>query len=457
MKEQIRDLCAKAEADYCEIRIEDSRKTAIRFQGKDLEEVEQSRLHGGNVRACVNGTWGFVTFNNLDELESRVKEAVDTARAASKHSNEKSRLAPVDPVEDTVRLSLKEDPREIALADKIALFAGYNDRMLSKEGIKSTGLRYFDTFTNLLFANSEGTLLDRDIMDMGMGGMAMAVHNGVTSRSSASAGGRDDFGVFRGLESDFDKAAEDAIGNAQSEVVKGGSYTVVCDPNLAGVFVHEAFGHLSEGDNVAEDPRMQEILTLGRKFGGEYLHIYDTGLDTGLRGHLKYDDEGVPTEHTDLIKDGELVGRLHSRETAGLMGERATGNGRAMSYLHPPIPRMRNTCIANGPHGSLDDLVKDIPLGVYAMDAFGGQTNGELFTFTAGQAFMIRDGKIAERVRDVTLSGNVFDTLKNIDGVGNDYGVHDGAGGCGKAGQFPLPVSHGSPHIRIQDVVIGGN
>ena len=79
-----------------------------------------------------------------------------------------------------------------------------------------------------------------------------------------------------------------------------------------------------------------------------------------------------------------------------------------------------------------------------------------MFTFTAGQAFMIRDGKIAERVRDVTISGNVFDTLKNITGIAGDYSVHDSAGGCGKAGQAPLPVSHGSPHIRIKDVVVGG-
>ena len=86
----------------------------------------------------------------------------------------------------------------------------------------------------------------------------------------------------------------------------------------------------------------------------------------------------------------------------------------------------------------------------------GGQTNGELFTFTAGQAFMIRDGKVAERIRDVTIGGNVFDTLKNITGIAGDFHVQDGAGGCGKGGQMPLPVSHGSPHIRIKDVVIGG-
>jgi len=101
-------------------------------------------------------------------------------------------------------------------------------------------------------------------------------------------------------------------------------------------------------------------------------------------------------------------------------------------------------------------MIAGTSLGIYAITASGGQTNGEMFTFTAGTAFMIRDGKLAERVRDVTLTGNVFKTLKDIDMLGDDLSIHDGPGGCGKAGQFPLPVSDGSPHVRIQNVVIGG-
>ena len=456
MKEHLTELAKRAGADYCEIRVEDSRQTAIAFQGKDLENVQESHMFGGNVRACVNGCWGFVTFNDIDTLENRVHEAVRNARAAAAANMENTVLAPVEPVQDVVKLDLKSDPRKVSLEDKINLFGGYNERMLGHDGVTSTNLRYFDTFTHLYFANSEGTWLDRESMDMGMGGSAVARVNGTTARGSASEGGRADFEAFRGLEKRFDKAAQDAVESARAEVVEGGSYTVICDPHLAGVFVHEAFGHLSEGDNVAEDKRMQEVLKLGRRFGESYLNIWDTGLDYGLRGYLPYDDEGVRTQKTWLIREGELVGRLHSRETAGRMGEKPTGNARALNYRFPPIPRMRNTCIGNGPHGSFEDLIKDVKLGIYAIDSAGGQTNGELFTFTAGQAFMIRDGKVAERIRDVTIGGNVFDTLKNITGIAGDFHVQDGAGGCGKGGQMPLPVSHGSPHIRIKDVVIGG-
>ncbi len=79
----------------------------------------------------------------------------------------------------------------------------------------------------------------------------------------------------------------------------------------------------------------------------------------------------------------------------------------------------------------------------------------EMFTFSAGEAYMIRHGKLAEMVRPVVLTGNVFTTLKNIDAIGNDLEMNQG-GGCGKGAQSPLPVSNGSPHIRIRHCLVGG-
>ncbi|MEK7290796.1 MAG: metallopeptidase TldD-related protein, partial [Planctomycetota bacterium] len=93
---------------------------------------------------------------------------------------------------------------------------------------------------------------------------------------------------------------------------------------------------------------------------------------------------------------------------------------------------------------------------IYAIGALGGQTNMEMFTFSAEEAYMIRNGKIQEKIRDVVLTGNVFETLMNIDAIGNDLKIHGGLGGCGKGGQSPLRVSDGGPHVRIQNIVIGG-
>ena len=138
------------------------------------------------------------------------------------------------------------------------------------------------------------------------------------------------------------------------------------------------------------------------------------------------------------------VGRLHSRETAGKMGEAATGNARAVAYRHRPIVRMTNTFIEPG-ESSFEEIIGDVKEGIYAKNWYGGTTSMEMFTFSAGEAYMIRNGKIEELLRGVVLSGNVFSTLGHIDAIGRDLGMNEG-GGCGKGEQSPLPVSNGSPH-----------
>jgi TldD protein len=249
-------------------------------------------------------------------------------------------------------------------------------------------------------------------------------------------------------------AAQRAVDLLGAETVVGGRYPVVLNPGLAGVFIHEAFGHLSESDFVYENPKAQEMMVLGRRFGSEILTVFDDGSAPGLRGAHKYDDEGTPTGRTDLIKEGVLVGRLHSRETAAKMGEKPTGNARATGYRYPPIVRMTNTAIEGG-ETPLEEMMGEIDLGVYACNMFGGQTMLENFSFSSAYAYMIRDGQIAELVKDVILAGNLFTTLANIDAVGDDFEWAHAGGSCGK-GQGGLPTTEGAPHIRIQDVVIGG-
>lgn len=204
-----------------------------------------------------------------------------------------------------------------------------------------------------------------------------------------------------------------------------------------------------------ENPDILEVMTLGRRFGPANLNIFDGAASVNHRGSYAYDDEGTPASTTQLIQDGVLVGRLHSRETAGKLGEAPTGNARCLNYHYPPIVRMTNTWIERG-DTPVADLFADIEEGVYACNWLGGMTNGEMFTFGAGEAWMIRNGQLAEPVRDVTLSGNVFSTLADIEAIGNDF-FWDESGGCGKSNQGGLAVGCGGPSLRIRNVVVGGD
>jgi TldD protein len=345
----------------------------------------------------------------------------------------------------------------VALAEKKSTMEAYNELILGYDGrIESTNVSYGDAFRLVRFANSEGAYIEeeRPVVAVSLSAVARSGDN-VQVAHESFADTEAGFSLARGRAEEALEVAKRAVELLDAPPVQGGKFTVVLNPKLAGVFAHEAFGHLSEADHVYENEQMKQLMVLGRRFGPDLLNIVDDGSLPGLRGSHKYDDEGTPTRKNYLIKEGVLVGRLHSRETAAKMGEQPTGNARALNYRYEPIVRMTNTYIDKG-NATFEEMIRDIRLGVYALDYFGGMTSLEMFTFSAGYGCMIRDGQIAEMVRDVVLTGNVFETLMNIDTLGDKVEWASAGGGCGKDGQSPLPVDDGSPHIRIQNVVVGG-
>jgi len=439
-------------ADYLEARLEESQTSYITYRGRELDSIGRASAIGGNVRAMVKGAWGFVSFNDLNELPGRVELAVKQAQFAG--NNEESQLALVEPVVDILSTKQDKNPVVIPLAEKKQLLDEYNDIIWHTPKLQTSIIGYGDSYKKVIFLNSLGSYIEQDRADVTLRLTAVATEDNEVQQAVLSLGSRGDFSLIQGLHQQVEQMAQHAVELLSAPQAKGGEYTVVLDPVLAGVFAHEAFGHLSESDFVYENDRLREIMTLGRKFGSSELNIVDNATMPGLRGSYKYDDEGVPATKTYLIREGKLVGRLHSRETAAKMKEEPTGNARAINYHYPPIVRMTNTYIEPGA-ASFEDLIGDIKEGIYVKNWYGGTTSMEMFTFSAGEAYMIRHGKLAEPLRPVVLTGNVFTTLMNIDGIGNDLKMNQG-GGCGKGEQVPLPVSNGSPHIRIRHCLVGG-
>ena len=454
LQDRLSDAIApyRQQVDYLEIRLEQSESTAIAYRGKQLDAVDRSFALSGGIRACHKGGWSFVTFNGLADLNNRIEEAIAQAKLIG---NATTQLAQVSPVQDYVAVEFAKDPRGIALDTKRQLIEAYNQILLDFDPrIQTTTAGYSERFGTTYFVNSTGSCIAQERLDLsGRFGVVARGEGNVVRQGFESIHSRSDYGVLEGIEEQVKTAAERAVRQLEAKPVKGGQYQVILDPYLSGVFIHEAFGHLSEADFVYENPKMQELLVLGKPLAIPQLNVVDDGTMPNLPGTINYDDEGVPAQRKYLIKDGVLTQRLHSRETAGKMQEQPTGNARALSAAYPPIVRMTNTGIENGDQ-TFEQMISGIEEGVYAVRMLGGQTNGELFTFAAAEGYMIRNGELAEPVSDVTLSGNVFQTMKDIEAVGNDSVYRNG--GCGKGGQSPLPVSVGGPHLKIKDVVVGG-
>ncbi len=454
-KTRVQELCDRwsRQVDYLAIRLEQSEGTDIFLRGGQVETLSEAIAIGGHVRACYRGGWGFASFNDLESLAPCVEAAVQAARLVG---DDETVLAAIDPIQVTRRLPLTgSDPRSISLARKKALCSHYADLLQGGDRrIATTSVRYADVAQRVLLATSEGTLIDQAWSDMEMRFAATARNGETVQTGRETTGSRQAYEDLENLDSQVLGAAQRAVDALNLSSVRGGTYDVVIDPILTGLFVHEAFGHLSEADMAYENPDLLESMSMGRRFGPDTLQIFDGAAPEGHRGSYCYDDEGTPATTTQLIQDGVLVGRLHSRETAGKLGEQPTGNARCLNYHYSPLVRMTNTWIERGTT-PVNDLFADIKEGVYARNWLEGMTNGEMFTFTAGEAWMIRNGRLAEPVRDVTLSGNVFRTLADIEAIGDDF-YWDESGGCGKGGQNGLPVGCGGPSLRIRNVVVGG-
>jgi TldD protein len=454
MQDRLNEALKAHNVDYADIRIEDLTASRIHFRGPELDNIGSTRTVGGIVRALYQGGWGYATFNDLENLDKRVLEACQTARLVG---GEGTHFAEIDPVVDEIRAKMGVDFRKIPLAQKKALIEEYNQIVMGyHKNIQTTQAVYMDRFQTLWYANSQGTYIMEEVPDVVVFLLAIAREGDIVQRAYEFDGSRGDYQAVEGLHEKAEQAAARAVELLSAPPVAGGTYPVVTNTEMTGTFTHEAFGHLSEADFVYENPQMKELMVLGKRFGGDGLNIIDDGTLPGGLGTHRYDYEGTPTRKNYLIQDGILVGRLHSRETAAKMGEEPTGNARAVQFQHPPLVRMTNTYIDAG-DSEFEDMIRDIDLGVYAINSIGGETAMEMFTFSAAYGYMIRDGRVAELVRDVVLTGNVFDTLMNIDKIGDDLGWEtNGPGGCGKGGQAPLKTGTGGPHIRIQNCVVGG-
>lgn len=458
MKKTLSGILMGMEADYADIRYEENRKTIVGYEGKELRQISTSPSAGGHLRVYSNGGKAIASFSSLDDVPPLVKRSLASAKLVGKCRNRPLRLVEAPVIADSFLLTPAKDPRAIPLAEKEALTAHYNRIMLQAPKTITTRCEYDEFYSHRLFLNTEGTTVEYELFIVNISGLIVVKEGNLVQRVRFGFGGNDNFANLLNREEELRERMNRARELLQAEPVKAGVYPVVLDPDEAGVFIHEAFGHLSEADGLQNNPSFREKLQIGTVLGQPLLNVTD---DPGLLeypGGYLVDDEGVKGAKTPLITEGVLTGRLHSRETAAEFEEPLTGNMRAVDAHFMPIVRMSNIFIEPSA-STFDDMVASIDNGYYLVGAQGGQTSGDQFSFGAQWGYRIENGRLGPMVRDINMSGELFSTLKAISMIGDDLAFSE-RGGCGKGGGGPMQLNRksgkGSPHIKIDAVTIGG-
>jgi len=453
MFDRLRGVLGKLDVDYADIRYEIKKATIISFDGKELTQIGSNSTDGYVLRALKDGGFSSVVFTKESDAEKAASVAAENAQLIARNIEKPVRLAEAEVVKDTAVPALKEDPREVSMAEKLELIRKYNDIPLGYEKIATTTISYQEVIREKYFTSTEGTEIREDLVTTRLSGEIISKDGDLTQNVRVKGGGSEGFSTIRNQERNFEERTKIALDLLKAKPVEGGTYTCVLNPEMAGVFAHEAFGHFSEGDIIEALPAMREKMKMGEKLGSEVLNIVDDATLSDQLGFYKYDDEGVKVRPRQLMRNGVLTGRLHSRRTAAEFGEPLSGHCVAEDYRYAPIIRMGTIFIRPGAH-SFDELLSMLGEGLYILDAKGGQTAGENFTFGAQYGYLVKDGKLGEMVRDINISGNLYKTLVDIVAVGDDF-VLGKVGGCGK-GQINIRSCHGGPHILVNNLVVGG-
>ncbi|MDB5429789.1 MAG: tldD [Caulobacter sp.] len=446
---------ALAGADDGEIFLEKTESESFVFDDGRLKNASYDAGEGFGLRVVAGETAGYAHASEISE--AAIGRAADSARLARRGY---SGVSAEGPRATNSRLYGEDDPLahpifsdKVALLQEIDAFARDRDPRIVQVMASMHGERRV-----VEILRADGRLI-RDVRPLVRVNVQVTVEqDGRRESGSSGAGGRAGFEAWISpdkWQGQVDEALRQALVNLDAIPCPAGEMDVVLGAGWNGVLLHEAIGHGLEGDFNRKGISAFSG-RIGERVASKGVTVFDDGTVPGRRGSLTVDDEGTPTERTILIEDGILVGYMHDRQSARLMGLTPTGNARRQSFAHMPMPRMTNTAMMAG-HDTQADMIASTKRGLYCANFGGGQvdiTNGK-FVFQCTEAYLIEDGKITAPVKGATLIGDGPTALTRITMIGDDFDFDPGVGVCGKAGQS-VPVGVGQPSLKLTGLTVGG-
>jgi TldD protein len=435
---------------YYDLRHVTGQVTHIDIDNRVVESAGTSFFNKAVIRVLYKTGWGVLQIDNYTPCHGRKFDAL--IRSACRLAGiTQGKVVLGDAPRGILGVPpLKEDPRSVDIEEKSALLSGIEQAAVHPS-VVNTRANYIEKIENVQFTDSSGNEYAYEMCRSGFNVLAVASRNGNIQMGYEREHSIHGFNL-RHQQELGKKAAGIAVALLDAMAAKGGKMRAILDPELAGVFAHEAVGHASEGDLVQEGSSVLKGKT-GLKIGNENLTIID---DPGIHefGFDPIDAEGVAVRRTEIIKKGIINAYLHNRETLSSVGHGIAGHARAMPG-EPPLVRMSNTFIEEG-DATEDEIFEECRNGIFLKGSRGGQVDPGrgIFQFNAEYGYLIENGECTDMVKDVSLSGEILTTLHGIVLCGDKRIMSPGY--CGKGGQS-VPVSDGAPHILLDDAVVGGS
>ena len=460
-------------ASYADVRVIDRAEEEISTKNGSVDGIKSSSSKGFGIRVIADGAWGFSSsFVLTDEEISRVaEEAVDIAKASAKAKIEDVTLSKIEIYQDRVEEQVKIDPFSVPITKKISILLNA-DKLMNLQGIiLRRGGMYFSKEWKT-FASSEGAYLEleRVISNAGISAIATDGKDVQTRSYPSSFGGDYQRKGFEFIEEvklleNAWRIANEAIQLLSAKSCPSGKMDIILESSQLALQIHESCGHPTELDRVLGEEASfagTSFLTpdkLGKfKYGSDIVNIVADATAPFAIGGFAYDDEGIKAKKIYLVKNGEFVGYLNSRETSKKLRLEPMGAMRAESWNRAPIIRMTSINLEPGDK-VFEELVSGIDNGVLMATNKSWSIDQKRLNFQFGTeiGWEIRNGKLQDMVKNPTYSGITYEFWRNCDGIGNNEYYHIwGLPNCGKGEPVQvMQVSHGASYGRFRNVQVG--
>lgn len=439
------------EGYYADVRVEDRFTTNISHVNGFLKEIKERNEKRAFIRVFDGKMWYFSSTTDVSEVQDKLNGLYAQAKQNAKIERNKI-VRRYEVNKDVKMVYALNSVRNVNIADKKALLESYLPLLSSSPLMSMPSATYVDRNSVFEFSSSKGAYIKYDYQTCGIS-LSCTLTNGEDFLQAHQQFGETEFSKLKGKKSEIKRAFEEQIVCLKEAVsVTPGEYTVILSPEATGIFAHESFGHKSEADFMLADEGIRREWQIGKTVASPLLSIVDCGKNLGS-GYVPYDDEGTHARKNYLIKNGVLAGRLHSGQTSAYLGEKLTGNARAVNCTFEPIVRMTNTYVEKG-ELTKEELFAGVKFGYYIKSVKHGSGMSK-FTIAPHVAYEIIDGKITRPVKISVITGDVFTTLGLIDGLSDKVEFMSFVmGGCGKMEQSSLPVGFGGPYVRVSKMFV---
>jgi len=471
------DAALQPGVGYADARAIESLERDLSTKNGKPGQISSAESAGLGIRVLADGCWGFAATDDLskDGIESAARLAVAIARASALAKKKEVLLAPEDKHEAVWVSPCRIDPFTVPVEEQLSLLMSIDSELRRNPAVTLAQTSMTFHRSRQIFVSSLGSVIDQTRTFSGTGFEALSFRDGEIQKRSYpnSFGGQHQLKGYELIE-ELDllkhapRVAEEAAALHSADQCPEGHFDLILDSSQIGLQVHESIGHPIELDRVLGSEANyagMSFLTLDKlnhlRYGSELVNaVCDARLEHGPGlGTFAYDDEGVPAQSADIIRNGRFVGYMTSRETAAVIGQpRSNGTMRATSWSRLPLIRMTNVSLMPGEQ-SLEEVFGGVEHAIYMETNRSWSIDDKRYNFQFGCeiGWEIRGGKRVRMLKNPTYSGITTEFWNSCAAVANrDHWTLWGVPNCGKGQpEQVIGTGHGASPSRFHNIKIG--